>query len=219
MNRNGVLRRVVCVMALAAMGLGGCSGKKAQFSAVMSENNELRQRNSDLTTALQEANTRNASLEQENRDMASNLDRRGGGGGGRAGDTGFEGISGVNASRGAGGEVVLEIAGEVLFDSGSVSLKSSAKSSLSKVANVIQSRYPSNMIRVEGYTDSDPIRKSNWKTNERLSAERALAVENYLVTKGLSNDQLYSAAFGPARPKPSKKDSRRVEIVILAAAG
>lgn len=213
MTRNGF--RVVCVVAVSAMlGLGGCSGKKAQFNAVVNENNELRQRNADLTSALQEANTRNAALEQENRDFAGSMDRRGGSGG-----TPFDGIPGVRASRGPGGEVVLEIAGEVLFDSGSVTLKSSAKSSLSKVASVIQSQYSSNLIRVEGYTDSDPIKKSNWKTNERLSAERAMAVENYLVAKGLSNEQLYSAAFGPARPKSSKKDSRRVEIVILAAAG
>jgi chemotaxis protein MotB len=218
-RRNGVLSRVVVLAAVvtAALGLGGCSSGKAQHNAVLNENNELRQRNADLTSALGEANTRNAALEQENRDMASSLDRARGGRTG-SGNTGFEGIPGVNASYGSGGEVILEIAGEVLFDSGSVTLKSSSKQSLARVASVIQSRYPGNLIRVEGYTDSDPIRKSNWKTNERLSAERALAVETHLVSKGLSNDQLYSAAFGPARAKPTKKDSRRVEIVILAAA-
>jgi chemotaxis protein MotB len=223
MNRakNGLCGRLgwlASAAVLAAM-LGGCaSGGKAQYNAVLNENNELRQRNADLTSALQEANTRNAALEQENRDMAGSLDKARSGGARASGATGFEGISGVNASRGAGGDIVLEIAGEVLFDSGSVTLKSSAKQSLDKVASVIRSKYPGNMIRVEGYTDNDPIKKSSWKTNERLSAERALAVETHLVSKGLSNDQLYSAAFGPARPKATKKDSRRVEIVILAAA-
>lgn len=222
-RKNGVLSRVMGLVvgsALlgAALGLGGCASvSKDQYDAVLSENNELRQRNSDMTSALQEANTRNAALEQENRDMASSLDRARSGRASEA-DTGFEGIAGVRSSRGAGGEVVLEIAGEVLFDSGSITVKSSARQALDRVAGVIRSRYNANLIRVEGYTDTDPIKKSSWKTNERLSAERAMAVETYLVSKGVNNDRIYSAAFGPARQKNTKKDSRRVEIVILAAA-
>jgi len=63
--------------------------------------------------------------------------------------------------------------------------------------------------------DTDPIRKSNWKTNERLAAERALSVEEYFSTRGIDKDRMHIASYGPARPKGSKKDSRRVEIVIL----
>ena len=75
----------------------------------------------------------------------------------------------------------------------------------------------SHEIRVEGYTDTDKLvkTKDKWKTNERLSAYRALAVEEYLVAKGVNNDRIYSAAFGPSNPKGSKQASRRVEIVIL----
>jgi flagellar motor protein MotB len=105
----------------------------------------------------------------------------------------------------------------VLFDSGKVDLKSSARRSLDRVASVIQSKYPGQQIRIEGYTDSDPIRKSKWRSNEHLSAERALAVEKYLVGKGVDNDRVYSAAFGPANARATKKDSRRVEIVILGS--
>ena len=111
----------------------------------------------------------------------------------------------------------MDIAGDVLFDSGSVTLKASAKKSLDSVAGVLNSTYGSHNIRVEGYTDTDPITKSGWKPNERLSAERAMAVEAYLVSKGVSNGRVYSAAFGPANAKNSKKDSRRVEIVILGS--
>ena len=42
-----------------------------------------------------------------------------------------------------------------------------------------------------------------------------MAVEAYLVSRGLANDRVYSAAFGPSNPKGNKKDSRRVEIVIV----
>src|SRR5690606_7017515 len=114
-------------------------------------------------------------------------------------------------------EVVVSVAGDVLFDSGKATLKPAAKQKLDQVARIIRTQYPGQIIRVEGYTDSDPIRKSGWKTNERLSGERAMAVEEYLVSKGLSRDQIYYAGFGSSKPRASKKDSRRVEIVILAA--
>ncbi len=219
--KNGVLGRWaarigVASLVVSGLGLGGCSSVgKDEYDLVMNENTELRGKNSQLTNALQEANTRNASLEQENRDLASNMGRGATGG---TGDTGFGGIAGVGSRIGAGGEVIVDIAGDVLFDSGSVTIKSSARQSLERVAGVLSSRYSGNLIRVEGYTDTDPIKKSKWETNERLSAERALAVEKFLVGKGVSNERIYSAAFGPARAKSSKKDSRRVEIVILASA-
>ena len=95
--------------------------------------------------------------------------------------------------------------------------KSSSKSSLNRIANVLNQRYPNQTIRVEGYTDTDPIRKSKWEHNERLSAERAMAVEKYLVAQSVENDRIYAAAFGPAKQRGSKKESRRVEIVILAS--
>jgi chemotaxis protein MotB len=117
------------------------------------------------------------------------------------------------------GDLVVEVAGDVLFDSGSVTLKPTAKKTLDQVARRINSDFGGNVVRVEGYTDSDPIKKQKgkYKDNEELSAERALAVERYLVGRGVASSQIYAAAFGPASPKGSKKASRRVEIVILNA--
>jgi chemotaxis protein MotB len=217
-----MLARMVKVVALGALmvgglSLGGCKNvSKADYDAMLGENTELRDKLTEEQRARQEAETRNASLEQENRDLAARADAAGKGGNGRVGGaTGFEG-SGFDSYRTAGGEVVVSALGDVLFDSGKATLKSTAKKSLDKVASVIQGQYAGHLIRVEGYSDSDPIQKSGWKTNERLSGERAMAVEEYLSGRGLSKDQIYYAGFGSARPKGSKKDSRRVEIVILA---
>ena len=118
-----------------------------------------------------------------------------------------------------GGDLVVEVAGDVLFDSGSITLKSTAKRTLDRIAGIIERRYGGNLVRVEGYTDRDPIRKTKdkFESNEELSAKRALAVEKYLVSKGIAGDRIYAAAFGPADPKSTKKASRRVEIVILEA--
>ncbi len=222
MNRIGRIVRTASLLLMTGglgAGLIGCNKvNKTDYDAAMAENNELRDRLSTEQKSRQEAETRAASLEQENRDLASRADqsKTAGAGGKTGGATGFEG-SGFDSYRTAGGEVVVSAAGDVLFDSGKAVLKSTAKSKLDKVASVIKSQYPGQVIRVEGYTDSDPIKKSGWKTNERLSGERAMAVEEYLTSRGLSKDQIYYAGFGASHARANKKDSRRVEIVILAA--
>lgn len=207
------ISKVLTIGALCAVAAlsGGCNKKnKSSLDAALSENAELRGRIESLEQALRDCDAQKAGLEQQ---LAAGVPT-----GADDGTTGFEDIGGIDVSRGAGGELIVGVAGDVLFDSGSVVLKSSSKQTLERVAGVLNSQYAGNAIRVEGHTDSDPIRKSSWKTNERLSSERALAVEEYLVQRGVANDRVYSAAFGPARPKGSKKDSRRVEIVILGGA-
>jgi len=160
--------------------------------------------------ARQEAETRGASVEQENRDLSNQFDKTRVG----KGNTGFTDAEGMTSYR-RGSDVVVDIAGDVLFDSGKCTLKASAKKTLDDVCHVIKTKYTGQTVRVEGYSDNDPIKKSPWKTNERLSGERAMAVEEYLVSKGIGNDHIYYAGFGATHQKASKKESRRVEIVIL----
>lgn len=75
-------------------------------------------------------------------------------------------------------------------------------------------------VDVVGHTDSDPIKKSKWKDNWQLSAERALAVLRYLNSKGISSEKIRAVAAGSSRPVASNKSSsgkaqnRRVEIVV-----
>lgn len=206
----------VCRMALVGVMLGvgvvsgGCKrNKNTGLDAAMQENAELRGRIESLEQALRDCDAQKASLEQQLASAATipaSYENP---------DTGFEGLAGVTTSYGAGGELIVDVAGDVLFDSGSVVLKNSSKQTLDRIASVLNRQYANNTIRVEGHTDSDPIRKSKWRNNEQLSSERALAVEEYLVQRGVDNKRMYSAAFGPAKPKGTKKDSRRVEIVIL----
>ncbi|MFI4898553.1 MAG: OmpA family protein [Phycisphaerales bacterium JB059] len=229
-KKTATLLGVLCVGTLMA---GGCkSVKKADYDAAIQENTKLRERVASLQDKVREANSQVDAAERAKQDALAQQ---------RSAYesqlsaarqpapvqsqyitpvnevSGFEGIPGVETSVGGGGEIVVAVEGDVLFDSGKVDLKSSARRSLDRVASVIQSKYPGKTIRIEGYTDSDPIRKSKWRSNEHLSAERALAVEKYLVGKGVENDRVYSAAFGPANARATKKDSRRVEIVILGS--
>lgn len=201
-----MLRRVLrlaIVPAFAAMVMGGCNNKKG----LEAEAQELRDKLEQTETALRDCET------ERSRILAENDKFRGGGGGGVTGDFGGADVS----TRGT--DVVVSVAGDVLFDSGSVTLKQSARQTLDRIAGTIQSQYGGHQLRIAGHTDSDPIRRSSWKTNERLSAERALTVEDYLSQRGLSKDRMYIAGYGPAMPKGDKKSSRRVEIIIISAGG
>lgn len=211
LHRLGRMARLTPLLAAAAVFLGGCADEQKQrATALEQENAELRAQNDNLTAALTDSENRRSEAERalEGARADKTLGRN------ATGDTGFGGLSGVSVSSRAG-DLVVDIAGDVLFDSGKATLKSSAKQTLDSIASTLNGRYSSNGIRIAGHTDNDPIKKSGWKTNERLSAERALAVEEYLSSRGVSKNRMYVAAYGPAMPKGSKKDSRRVEIVIL----
>lgn len=196
-----------------AAGVGCRAVPPARYQEAVNENNELRDRVDALQQTVREANDQIAELEGQ---LA-----RGGPTATPAGATGaasgeFDGLSGSGVEVfQRGGDTVVSVAGDVLFDSGSATLKSSSRSTLQRIARQIRDSSPGAIVRVEGYTDTDPIRKSKWKSNEHLSAERALAVEAFLVQSGLRNDRVYAAAFGPANPRESKARSRRVEIVVL----
>lgn len=207
--------RVLAVGALAALlALGGCNKvKKADYDTAVSENTELRERLGEAQASLTDVNEQNRQLTAANQQLQDeNIRLQNQTAGDRAG-----GLGSTGDFRATGrGEMVASIAGDVLFRSGQASVTDEGKRTLDRIASQINSQFGGRTIRVEGYTDSDPIRKSNWKSNEHLSAERALAVETYLVSKGVDNDRIYSAAFGPAKSKSTKASSRRVEIVILA---
>lgn len=218
--------RITTFLALASTMtlIVGCSSvPKKEYQDALTENAELREKLASAQAMLEQSEADKQQLLKENQDLSADLSRVS-----RApGSTGSAGMAGSVTPSGAGqsapaasvsgsSDVVLTVAGDVLFDPGRVSLKASGRRELDRIARLILTQYPTNTIRVEGYTDSDPIRKSKWKSNEQLSAERALSVEKYLVARGIDADRIYSAAMGSARPKSSKEASRRVEIVILA---
>ncbi len=225
MSLTGRIGRMLGLGLIAAgFALGGCQNvSKGDYNAVMTENQTLRDTLEKEKTARTEAETRNSSLEQENRDLMARLDKSGGpgfaaGGGGKGNPNDFTGEGVKTSTRGS--DLVVSVAGDVLFDSGSATLKASAKKTLDHIASTLKSKYSNQTIRVEGYTDTDPLAKTKdkWKTNERLSGERAMAVEEYLSSKGIPKGKIYFAGFGPDRQMSTKKESRRVEIVILAGA-
>lgn len=114
---------------------------------------------------------------------------------------------------------VLTLQNSILFGSGKYELTSSGRSVLQRVIGIINEKYPNNRIRVEGHTDTDPIRvtKKDNRHNWDLSAKRAASVVHYLEKKASVNPKRLSImAYGPNKPvSSSKRENRRVEIAIL----
>lgn len=204
-------------LVLAGFVLGGCNNLKEENALLMEENQNLRSQLADRNSALDAATSAAREREMEAARLRRELEQSE-----RAERapqrTGFEGIAGVTGSV-SGGEVTASVESDVLFDSGKATLKSAAKQSLDQVANVLNSKYSGQPIRVAGHTDTDPIRKSGHKSNYHLGFERAYAVREYLISRGVSANRIYLASYGPDHPKGSKAQSRRVEIVVSLAQG
>jgi chemotaxis protein MotB len=117
-------------------------------------------------------------------------------------------------------EIILE--SDVSFASGSHKLTKQGRSTLDAVARELKGEFSANQVRVIGHTDSDPIRKSPYKDNWELGAERALGVIRYLNEQGgIEADRLVAASRGENAPltgndsKAAKAKNRRVEIVVV----
>lgn len=195
---------------------GGCSSSKLDDAALLrEESSNLRVQLADRNDALEAANADRRELAMQNEEFRRQLDEANT----RLGDlsgrtTGFEGISGVTSNYG-NGEVTVSISSDVLFDSGKATLKAAAKRSLSQVASVLKSQYPGKDVRIAGYTDTDPIKKSGWTSNFHLGSERAYAVMEHLRENGVKTKRMHIASFGPNRALATKAASRRVEITVL----
>ena len=122
------------------------------------------------------------------------------------------------------GKLSVMLPSSILFNSGQTQLKKGAKNNLTKVCNVLKKDFPNATIRIEGHTDSDPLKRTKklYNSNWELSALRAANVLHYLVDScKLDPKKLYLAGFGKHQPvasnksKDGKKKNRRVEIVVL----
>jgi outer membrane protein OmpA-like peptidoglycan-associated protein len=104
----------------------------------------------------------------------------------------------------------------ILFDSGKSSFKTQSYSVLQSITDILK-EYPNSNFMIEGHTDSDG---SN-ALNQTLSENRAAAVRNYLIEKGINTDRLKSTGFGETKPIDTNKTSkgkannRRVEVSLI----
>jgi outer membrane protein OmpA-like peptidoglycan-associated protein len=104
---------------------------------------------------------------------------------------------------------------DVLFDTGRYTLMGDTKISLAKVAGILQA-YPGLKLQVEGYTDS----VGSDQLNQKLSENRASAVRDFLVSQGVSMDNISATGYGKASPvadngtTAGRAQNRRVQLVV-----
>lgn len=115
----------------------------------------------------------------------------------------------VNAFQ-TGQTIVLR---NILFENNSAALQAEAGGDLDKVADWMNA-HPSSAILISGHTDNN----GDAETNRKLSEERAAAVKNYLVKKGVAASRIVSKGFGETMPvapndtPEGREKNRRVEI-------
>jgi chemotaxis protein MotB len=125
----------------------------------------------------------------------------------------------------AGDRFVFE--SSVLFDVGKADISGAGKQSLDTLASAIldlEREIPPDIpwiLRVDGHTDNRPLTGAGqYKSNWELSAARAVAVVQYLVSKGVEPDRLAAAGFGEFQPIDQGTDedslarNRRIELKL-----
>jgi chemotaxis protein MotB len=117
------------------------------------------------------------------------------------------------------GRMVIELANDVLFDSGQTSIKPEGQKAISDVAAVLRT-LGNRRFQVAGHTDNVPITTTKFNSNWELSTERAVVVVRFLIGRGLRPDLLSAAGYGefdPIAPNDApanKSKNRRIEITL-----
>ncbi|MBX3383795.1 MAG: OmpA family protein [Phycisphaeraceae bacterium] len=209
----------MCAAILVSMGflLGGCKADQKRAAAAQAEAQEYREKvatleqaNRDKDSRIADLENRLATMQQAQQAAPPPVTTFNPGSGGNTGS-----MSGSREfSNDSQGRPRALLSGDILFDSGRATLKSSARQRLDTLANEIKRNYAGRTVLVEGHTDTDPIRKSSFGSNQALSEARAQAVRQYLIQKGISSNRIEAVGYGSSRPRSTKAASRRVEIVI-----
>jgi outer membrane protein OmpA-like peptidoglycan-associated protein len=111
--------------------------------------------------------------------------------------------------------LLVQMKGDILFDTGSAALKPEAVTQINQVADVL-AKYSDDRVRIEGHTDS----VGSTSSNEALALRRADAVKTVLVGRGVQEAQITALGMGEVRPvadngsAEGRSKNRRVELHI-----
>ena len=104
----------------------------------------------------------------------------------------------------------------IFFDSGESKLKPSSFEELDRLVQFLQEQHEVR-IEIQGHTDNVGSEPDNLK----LSQDRAEAVKNYLVDKGLSTDRIKARGYGETMPladnttEEGRRQNRRTSFLVL----
>lgn len=104
---------------------------------------------------------------------------------------------------------------DVLFDTGSYTLKPGAREKLAKISGIVLA-HPGLNLQIEGHTDS----VGGDEFNQSLSERRADSVRDFLAEQGVPGSSITARGFGKTQPVASndtaegRQRNRRVELVV-----
>ena len=104
---------------------------------------------------------------------------------------------------------------DVLFDTGSFTLKPGAREKLAKISGIVLA-HTGLSLEIEGHTDS----VGSDEFNQQLSERRADSVRDFLAEQGVPGSSIRARGFGKTQPVASNDTSegrqrnRRVELVV-----
>lgn len=205
---------LVCIVSVSLM--SGCTDYKKRYDYLNVEHQNLKGRYENLAAERQDLANRVAqdqAMIDELKRQIDELNKT------PAEASGFGDDYDVKFDP-AAGTITVTLPNTILFDSGKATLRNATSTELDHILAVVKEKYAGKEIDVVGHTDTDPIRKSSWKDNWELSAQRALSVARYMIQHGIAESQIRAAGCGPARPiapnttSAGKAKNRRVEIVV-----
>ncbi len=113
-----------------------------------------------------------------------------------------------------GTKVVLD---HIYFETGKAILRSESEEALNQVLRFLENN-PSLRLEISGHTDNT----GSLRINQKLSRDRASAVVNYLVGKGIPQEMLESKGYADTQPvaenntSDGRMQNRRVEFKVLS---
>jgi chemotaxis protein MotB len=117
------------------------------------------------------------------------------------------------------GRMLISLPNDVLFDSGSATLKKAGQDAIAQVAQAL-SGFTDRQFLVAGHTDDQPIHSKRFPSNWELSTERAVTVTRFLVAKGMNPTSLGAVGYGEFDPilpndrEEHRAQNRRIEIQL-----
>lgn len=112
----------------------------------------------------------------------------------------------------------LNLPNSMLFGSGDAEPHYDAFQVIEKIALVLRDR--DNAVKVEGFTDNQPIRTNRFPSNWELSSARASAVARMLMMEGIEPERLAAVGYGQYQPvarndtEEGRRRNRRVVLLI-----
>lgn len=182
---------------------------QAELAALLKDKSALKGSVDEMQRALDELSRRKAESDARVAEFRKLLER-------------FKGLidAGKLRVKMVDGRMVVTLATDVLFASGSATLSPEGKSAIAEVATVLAS-IPDRKYQVEGHTDDVPIKTAQYPSNWELASGRSLTVVKTMIEAGLPADRISGASFAESKPAAAntspegRSANRRIEIVVV----